>query len=84
MTSYPIRYLPGLENMQVPVGNFADYAFYQWTKKQNPEVRLMLIFRGRAADDVLKEITDNIEPGNYELIFRDGAYWFIGIIHEVQ
>jgi hypothetical protein len=84
MTNYPIRYLPGLENMQVPIGNFADYDFYQWTKKQNPEVRLMLIFRGRVADEVLVDITRNIELGSYELIFKDGAYSFIRIINEVQ
>jgi len=84
MTNYPIRYLPGLENMQIPIGNFADYDFYQWTKKQNPEVRLMLIFRGRAADDVKKEINSNIEQGNYELIFKNGAYMLVRILHEVQ
>ena len=70
--------------MQVPVGNFADYDFYQWTKKQNPEVRLMLIFQGQIADDVQEEITKNIELGSYELIFKDGAYSFTRIINEVQ
>jgi len=84
MTNYPIRHLPGLENMQVPVGNFADYDFYQWTKNQNPEVRLMLIFRGRVADDVQEEITKNLELGTYELIFKEGAYSFIRMNKEVQ
>ncbi len=84
MTNYPIRYLPELENMQVAIGNFADYDFYQWTKEQNPEVRLMLIFKGRVADDVFKDINKNIKNGKYELIFKNGAYWFVRIIHEVQ
>jgi len=44
----------------------------------------MLIFRGRAADDVKKEINSNIEQGNYELIFKNGAYMLVRILHEVQ
>jgi len=82
MTNYPIQYLPGLENLQIDIGNFGDYEYYQWTKDQHPEVRLMLIFEGRADDTVFQEIQENIENGNYELIFKQGNYLFVRIIRD--
>ncbi len=79
MTNYPIRYLPGLENSQIEIGNFADYNLYHWVIDNHPEARLMLVFEDRADEQVLQEIDAKLEAGNYELIFRDGKYMFIKI-----
>ena len=39
MTNYPIKYLPGLEDMQIDIGNFSDYAMYRWVVDNHPESR---------------------------------------------
>ncbi len=79
MTNYPIQYLPGLEEMQIDIGNFADYNLYHWVIDNHPEARLMLVFEDPADEQVLSEIGDELEAGNYELIFKDGKYMFIEI-----
>ncbi|MEA3351702.1 MAG: hypothetical protein U9Q82_13875 [Chloroflexota bacterium] len=79
MTNYPIQYLPGLEDMQIPIGNFSDYDYYQEIKNQHPEARLMLVFRGRAANEILEEISQNIDSGAYKLIFEKQNYMFVEI-----
>ncbi|MBC8504245.1 MAG: hypothetical protein H8D34_05270 [Chloroflexi bacterium] len=79
MTNYPIQYLPGLENMQIDIGNFADYALYHLVIDNHPEARLLLVFEDRADEQVLQEVAEEIEAGNYELIFQDGKYMFIKI-----
>lgn len=79
MTNYPIQYLPGMEELQINIGNFADYDFYHWVIENHPEARLMLVFEDRADDQVLEEIENELENGNFELIFEDGKYMFIEI-----
>ena len=79
MTNYPIKYLPGLENMQIDIGNFSDYAMYRWVLDNHPETRLMLVFENRADEQVLQEIDAELKSGNFELIFKDGKYMFIEI-----
>jgi hypothetical protein len=77
ITNYPIRYLPGLEEMQIEAGNFQDYDYYQWVKEQHPEARLMLIQRGQASEQVLAEVDEKLESGEYKLIFKKNNYMFI-------
>ena len=79
MTNYPIKYLPGLEDMQIDIGNFSDYAMYRWVVDNHPESRLMLIFENRADERVLQEIDEQINAGNFELVFKDGKYLFVEI-----
>jgi hypothetical protein len=82
MTNYPIQHLPGMEDLQIDIGNFSDYDYYKWKKEQNPEVRLMLIFEGRADTKVLKEINENIDKGYYEQIFKEAKYMLVRILIE--
>ncbi len=77
ITNYPIQYLPGLEEMQIEAGNFQDYDYYQWVKEQHPDARLMLIQRGQASEQVLAEIDEKLQSGDYKLIFRKNNYMFI-------
>ena len=79
MTNYPIQYLPGMENLQIDIGNFGDYNLYRWVIDNHPEARLMLFFEDRADERVLGEIEEQLQAGNYEMIFQDGKYMFIEI-----
>jgi hypothetical protein len=79
MTNYPIQYLPGLENYQIPVGNFSDYNFYRWTITNHLESSLILVFEDRADEKVLQEISEAVEAGLFEIIFEEGKYSLIRI-----
>ncbi|MBM3143945.1 MAG: hypothetical protein FJ010_03035 [Chloroflexi bacterium] len=79
MTNYPIQYLPGLENMRIDIDNFANHDLYHQVIENHPEARLMLVFVDRADEQVLKDIAEELEAGNYQMIFEDGEYMFIEI-----
>ncbi len=81
ITNYPINYLPGLEEMRIDAGNFKDFDQYIWTINNHPEANLLLVFEGRADDRVLQDIDEKLASGAYELIFRDGKYSLVKIIH---
>ncbi|MBS1250820.1 MAG: hypothetical protein MAG431_02417 [Chloroflexi bacterium] len=81
-TNYPLEYLPGMEDLLVPIGAFADYGQYITTRKQHPEVKLMLIEDWRIADKVLAEITSHIEEGDYEIIFQTSNYTLVRILKD--
>lgn len=79
MTNYPIRYLPGMEDLQIDIDNFSNYNVYQRVIENHPEVNLMLVFENTADELVLQEIDQKIASGDFELIFKDGKYSFIKI-----
>ena len=80
-TNYPLRFLPGFENMQVDIGGFEDYNFYRYKREQYPEVKYMLIELYKNNGVVLNEIHDEIAHGNMQVIFEDKKYIFVEILH---
>jgi hypothetical protein len=81
MTNYPIKYLPGMEDLQIDIDNFSNYNVYHQVIDNHPEVNLMLVFENRADEKVLDEIEENIENGDFELIFKDGKYSLVRIVN---
>lgn len=79
MTNYPIRYLPGMEDLQIDIDNFSNYNTYLQVIQNHPEVRLLLLFENTADDLVMQDIHQKIEQGDFELIFKDGKYSLIKI-----
>jgi hypothetical protein len=80
ITQYPIRYLPGFENSQIRY-RFETYEGYVATREEYPEVKLLLV-EDSANEKVLEELYDNIDKGNYKLIFEDQGYLFIQILSD--
>jgi hypothetical protein len=78
MTNYPIHFLPGFEDLQIQF-SFETYDGYAYKLGQYPHLEFMLV-PGRADKEILAEIEDNIEKGNFELIFTESKYQFIRII----
>jgi hypothetical protein len=54
---------------------------YHQVIDRHPEASLMLVFEDNADALVIQEITENIENGDFELIFKDGKYSFIKILN---
>ncbi len=66
ITNYPVRFLPGLETMQVN-SSFKDFEFYQ-ELISDPEVCWLLVQEG-VEQDVENEIDQNLTNGTYQLLF---------------
>jgi hypothetical protein len=81
LTRYPVQYLPGFEDSQIRF-NFETYSGYMTKKAQYPDVIKYLLIEKSANDEVLEELNQNIEKGNYELLFEDSGYLFIEILIE--
>jgi hypothetical protein len=81
MTNYPIRYLPGMEDLQIDIDNFSNYNVYHQVIDNHPDVNLMLVFENRADERVLDEIEEKIDNGDFDLIFKDGKYSLVRIIN---
>ena len=81
MTNYPISHLPGMEDLQIDIDNFSNASVYHQVIDSHPEVSLILVFENRADEQVLQEITQKLENGDFELIFKDGKYSLIKIIN---
>ncbi len=79
-TNYPLRYLPGFEQLQIKIGGFEDYNFYKQKRADYPDVKYMLISLYKDNDEVVAEIQQNIKQGNYELIFSKNRYMFVHIL----
>lgn len=81
-TNYPLKFLPEMEDLQVSIGAFTDYAYYKKARQQHPNVKLMLIEDLRISDKVLEEITSHIEQGDYKVIFQSSNYTFLRILDD--
>jgi hypothetical protein len=81
-TNYPLRYLPGFEDLQINIGGFEDYEFYIQTRKKYPEVRYMLISLFKDNGKVVNEIYEGAEQGLYEIIFKQDKYLFVKILQD--
>ena len=81
-TNYPLRYLPGFEQLQIKIGGFEDYNFYKQKRADFPDVKYMLISLYKDNDEVLAEIQQEIDQGNYELIFIKNRYMFVHILSD--
>lgn len=81
-TNYPLRYLPGFEQLQIKIGGFEDYNFYKQKRADYPDVKYMLISLYKDNDEVVAEIQQNIKQGNYELIFSKNRYMFVHIVSD--
>jgi hypothetical protein len=79
-TNYPLRYLPGFEQLQIKIGGFEDYNFYKQKRAEYPDVNYMLISLYKDNDEVVAEIQQKIKQGNYELIFSKNRYMFVHIV----
>jgi hypothetical protein len=71
LTSYPVEYLPGLENIEVNY-SFNDYASFNQQISQ-PEIDYLLI-PVNVNDEIKQSVTQNLENGNYRLIFEDDHF----------
>jgi hypothetical protein len=79
-TNYPLRYLPGFEELQVNIGGFEDLDFFYQKLEERPDVRYMLISLYKENDQVLSIIQDQIDLGNYRVVFRLKRYLFVEIL----
>jgi hypothetical protein len=80
ITRYPIHYLPGFENSEIPF-RFETYSGYISIKEEYPDVKFLLIEK-KADDQIIEELYRNVEMGNYKLIFEDHGYLFFQILTE--
>lgn len=80
ISGYPIRLLPGFEDSQIR-HPFETYSGYLATREQYPDAKFLLVEK-RADEMIIEELNQNIEKGNYKLIFEDTGYLFIEILTE--
>ncbi len=71
LTSYPVEYLPGLENIEVNY-SFNDYASFNQQISQ-PDINYLLI-PVNVNDEIKAAVTQNLDNGNYRLIFEDDHF----------
>jgi hypothetical protein len=71
LTNYPIEFLPGLENLEVNY-SFTDYASFNQQISQ-PEINYLLI-PVNVDDAIKRSVTQNLDNGNYRLIFEDDHF----------
>ncbi len=79
-TNYPLRYLPGFEELQVDIGGFEDPEFFKERLQEFPDVRYMLISLYKDNDQTLQIINHEIELGHYRVIFHLKRYMFVEIL----
>jgi hypothetical protein len=76
LTNYPIRYLPGLENVQAAF-DYTDYnVFLAWVA--DPSVQYILAPRSIAPID--KYLDQKIATGDYELVFENNEWRYYRMI----
>ncbi len=81
LTNYPVRFLPGLEDNQVPF-RFDDFqAFLQHI--DNPEIHY-LMFPNNIDSQINEHITVELQRQNYELIFVDKEWITYTLVRIVQ
>jgi hypothetical protein len=73
ITSYPIGWLPELENTWVQE-RFQDYVGYEAVLTNHPKATLILVPLTRAHPAILEEIQMNLASGLYQLEFTEGDY----------
>lgn len=78
ITSYPLGWLPGLEDTWI-LERFKDYAAYEQTLLNFPDVVLLLVPLDQAGPQILAEINARINSGLYEYIFVEGNYMLVRI-----
>lgn len=81
-TNYYLRFLPGFEDLQIDIGGFRDYDFYHQRRDEYPEVEYMLISLYAYDEDVMIEIYNKIDQGDYEIIFEQNKYLFVRILRD--
>ena len=79
-TNYPIRFLPGFEDLQVNIGGFEDYGFYQQKRAEYPAVKYMLISLFKNNQKVVTEVYEGVDAGLFEIIFKYEKYLFVKIL----
>ena len=71
LTNYPLEYLPGLENIEVNY-SFTDFVSFDQLRSQ-PEINYLLI-PVNVNDEIKRDVIQNLENGNYRLIFEDDHF----------
>ena len=71
LTNYPVEYLPGLENIEDNY-SFNDLASFDQLRNQ-PDIDYLLI-PVNVNDEIKRDVTQNLENGNYQLIFEDDHF----------
>jgi len=79
-TNYQLRYVPGFEDLQIDIGGFKDYDFYQRRLGEYPDVNYMLISMWKDNHDVMVEINNQVRLGNYEVVFEIKNFMFVHIL----
>jgi len=71
LTNYPVEYLPGLQNIEENY-SFTDFASFDQLRNQ-PDISYLLI-PVNVNDEIKRDVTQNLENGNYQLIFEDDHF----------
>jgi len=80
LTNYPIRYLPGLENVQVAF-DYSDYnVFLAWVS--DPSIKYLLV--PRSIDPIEDYLDQKIAAGDYELIFENSEWRYYRMIRILE
>ena len=78
ITSYPVAWLPDLENIWVN-DQFKDYDTYKQALSSHPDVTLLLVPLQTKDARVEDEVQQNIELGVYQVIFTESNYMLLRI-----
>lgn len=78
ITSYPIGWLPDLEDLWIH-DRFQDYKLYQQTLANNPTVTLLLVPVVTTDHRIIDEVWLNINAEIYQIIFTEADYMLIRI-----
>lgn len=84
ITNYPLENLPGMEGKKVGI-LFNDYEDYRYTLKNSGAGTLYLLVPGYAQENIMNEIWEKINNGDYLLMFEDETwipYLFVKVINK--
>jgi hypothetical protein len=80
LTNYPMRYLPGLEDVQVAF-DYSDYnVFLAWVS--DPSIKYLLV--PRSIDPIEDYLDQKIAAGEYELIFENSEWRYYRMIRILE
>jgi hypothetical protein len=80
LTNYPMRYLPGLEDVQVAF-DYSDYnVFLAWVS--DPSIKYLLV--PRSIDPIEDYLDQKIAAGDYELVFENSEWRYYRMIRILE
>jgi len=80
LTNYPIRYLPGLENIQVSF-DYSDYNVFL-DRVSDPAIKYLLV--PRSIESIENYLDQKIAGGEYELIFENSEWRYYRMIRILE